>query len=302
MSYADRLFISNIEKILSEGVSDEGMNVRPRWQDGTPAHTLAIFGVVDRYDLKKEFPIMTLRRSYWKSAWDEISWIWQKKSNNVHDLHSHVWDSWADENGSIGKAYGYQMGVCSRYRDVTEEGLKKAFGEKLSERNISFDAEGYCLMDQVDRVIYQLVNDPASRRILTNLYNHHDLSEMALSPCAYSMTFNVQGGKLSAILSQRSQDMVTANNWNTVQAALLVYCFASAYGYEPGELIHVIANCHIYDRHIELAKELIKNESYQAPHFGIDSSIKDFYDFTADSFTLDNYRYSDFSREIPVAV
>ncbi len=301
MSYADKLFIKNVKDILEHGVSDEGLEVRPKWEDGTPAHTIALFGVCDRYDLQKEFPIMTVRRSYWKSAWDEVSWIWQKKSNDVHDLSSHVWDSWADENGTIGKAYGYQMGCLSKYKDVTEEGLKKAFGDTLDQRTIRWE-EGTCLMDQVDRVIYQLVNDPASRRIMTNMYNHHDLSEMALSPCAYSMTFCVMGNKLSAILNQRSQDMITANNWNTVQAAMLVYSFASAYGYEPGELIHMIGNCHIYDRHIEIAKKLIEAEQYPAPEFTIDRSVHDFYAFTKDSFHLENYQYSDFNEKIPVAI
>lgn len=204
MSYADQVFKQNIRRILEEGYSDENQKVRPHWKDGTPAHTISVFGVVNRYDLAKEFPIMTLRRTYWKSAWDEISWIWQKKSNNIHDLHSHVWDEWADENGSIGKAYGYQMGALSRYKDVTKEGLEKAFGDDLKNRNIQKDSDGVYKLDQVDRVIYQLVNTPASRRILTMMYNPHDLSEMALYPCAYSMTFNVVGGKLNAILNQRS--------------------------------------------------------------------------------------------------
>ncbi|MCR4892602.1 MAG: thymidylate synthase [Lachnospiraceae bacterium] len=302
MSHADDLFIKNVKDILDKGVSDEGQEVRPRWEDGTPAHTIALFGVVDRYDLAKEFPILTVRRTFWKSAWDEISWIWQKKSNRISELKSHVWDSWADENGTIGKAYGYQMGILSRYKDITKEGLRKAFGDSLDKRTISLDSDGVYRMDQVDRVIYQLVNDPASRRILTNLYNHQDLSEMALSPCAYSMTFNVMDGKLHAILNQRSQDMITANSWNTVQAALLVYCFASAYGYEPGELVHMIANCHIYDRHIPLAEKLIQAETFSAPKFEIDPNIRDFYDFTVDSFTLTDYRYSEFKDKIPVAI
>lgn len=276
MSYADEVFITTIDDILTRGVSDENLNVRPHWEDGTPAHTIALFGVVNRYDLCKEFPILTLRRTYWKSAWDEISWIWQKKSNNIHDLNSHVWDSWADETGSIGKAYGYQMGVKHHYPE----------GD----------------MDQVDRVIWQLKNDPASRRIMTNMYNHHDLSEMALYPCAYSMTFNVSGNKLSGILNQRSQDMLAANAWNTVQASLIIYAMASAYGYEPGELVHVIANAHIYDRHIDLCKKLIQNKTYEAPKLWIDPTIKDFYAFTKDSFQLSNYQYSAFDHKIPVAI
>ena len=276
MSRADKLFIQNIRDILDHGVSDEGMKVRPHWEDGTPAHTISLHGVVNRYDLSKEFPILTLRRIYWKSAWDEISWIWQKKSNNIHDLNSHIWDAWADENGSIGKAYGYQLGVKHHYPE----------GD----------------MDQVDRVLWLLKHDPASRRIMTNLYNHHDLSEMALYPCAYSMTFNVTGNKLNAILNQRSQDMLTANGWNCCQYAMLTCALARVSGYEPGEFVHVIANAHLYDRHIELAKELITNPTYDAPTLWIDPSVTDFYAFTKDSFRLENYQYSPFDHKIPVAI
>ena len=276
MSYADQVFISNVKNILENGVSSEGMNVRPRWEDGTPAHTISIFGVVNRYDLAKEFPIITLRRSYWKTAWDEISWIWQKKSNNIHQLNSHVWDQWADDAGSIGKAYGYQMAK------------KYPFPEGVS--------------DQVDHVIWQLQNDPASRRIMTNMYNFEDLHEMALAPCAYSMTFSVKGNKLNAILNQRSQDMIASNNFNVVEYALIVYCLASAYGYEPGELVHCVADMHIYDRHIEIARELIQNPTYDAPKFWIDPTIKDFYDFTKDSFRMEGYQYSEFNHKIPIAI
>ena len=276
MSYADTVFIQNIRDILDNGISDEGQKVRPHWEDGTPAHTIHRFGVVNRYDLSKEFPILTLRRTYWRSALDELLWIWQKKSNNVHELKTHIWDAWADENGSIGKAYGYQLGVKSHYPE----------GD----------------MDQVDRVIWQLQNDPASRRIMTNLYNHHDLSEMGLYPCAYSVTFNVSGNRLNAILNQRSQDMVTASNWNVVQYSLLLIMFARAYGYEPGELVHVIANAHIYDRHVSIARELIEREPLPAPTLWVDPAVKSFYDFTPESFQLEDYRYHEFHEKIPVAI
>ena len=276
MSYADTVFIQNIRDILDHGISDEDQNVRPHWEDGTPAHTVHTFGVVNRYDLSREFPILTLRRTYWKSALDELLWIWQKKSNNVHELKTHIWDAWADENGTIGKAYGYQLGVKHHYPE----------GD----------------MDQVDRVIWQLQNDPASRRIMTNLYNHHDLSEMGLYPCAYSVTFNVSGNKLNAILNQRSQDMVTASNWNVVQYSLLLIMFARAYGYEPGELVHVIANAHVYDRHIDIAKELIAREPLLAPKLWVDPTVKSFYDFTPDSFRLEGYQFHDFNGKIPVAI
>ena len=315
MSAADILFIDNINNILENGVSDENMEVRPVWEDDmSPAHTKAIFGVVDRYDLSKEFPIMTLKRTYWKSALDEIFWIWQKKSNNVHDLNSHVWDAWADEKGSIGKAYGYQMGVKSAYRDVTNEGLEKAFSDgefKDSDNCFQSDSRGVIackneagvwMLDQTDRIIYQLVNDPGSRRIMSMMYNPQELNEMALAPCAYSMTFNVMDGKLNSMLNQRSQDMAVANSWNTVQAALLTYAFASAYGFEPGELVHVIANCHVYDRHFDLVRELIKNPVHEAPKLVINPDIHDFYAFTKDDFSLPGYEYSEFEHKFPVAV
>ena len=276
MSYADIVYKETCRKILSEGVWDTDREVRPRWPDGTPAHTIKTFGVVNRYDLKKEFPIMTLRRTYYRSCIDELLWIWQKKSNDVHELSSHIWDSWADENGSIGKAYGYQLGVKHRYPE----------GE----------------FDQVDRVLFDLKHNPASRRILTNLYNFSDLHEMALYPCAYSMTFNVSGNTLNAILNQRSQDMLTANNWNVVQYAVLVHMLAQVSGLEAGELVHVIADCHIYDRHVPLVEQLLEREPYPVPEFYVNPEVKNFYDFTVDDFRLKNYRYHEFREKIPVAI
>ena len=276
MSRADEIYRQNCLDILENGVWDTDREVRPRWEDGTPAHTVKKFGVVNRYNLAEEFPIMTLRRTYWKSAIDELLWIWQKKSNDVHELHSHIWDSWADENGTIGKAYGYQLGVKHVYPE----------GE----------------FDQVDRVLYDLKHNPTSRRILTNIYTFADLHEMGLYPCAYSMTFNVTGNKLNAILNQRSQDMLTANNWNVTQYAVLVHMLAQVSGLEPGEFVHVIADCHIYDRHVELVKKMLDNPSYDAPEFKIDRSVQDFYDFTVDSFSFENYRYSNLDEKIPVAI
>ena len=276
MSRADEIFIRNCRDILENGVWDTDRAVRPRWEDGSPAHTVKKFGIVNRYDLSEEFPILPLRRTYWKSAIDELLWIWQAKSNNVHDLRTRVWDAWADENGSIGKAYGYQLGVKHHYPE----------GD----------------MDQVDKVLWDLKNNPASRRIMTNIYTFADLSEMALYPCAYSMTFNVSGSRLNAILNQRSQDMLAANNWNVVQYAVLTMMFAQVSGFEPGEFIHVIADAHIYDRHVPVIEELIKNEPKSAPKFIIDPAVKDFYAFTRDSFRVEGYEYSEFTGKIPVAV
>ena len=276
MSRADEIFIQNCKDILENGVWDTDREVRPRWEDGTPAHTVKKFGVVNRYNLAEEFPILTIRRTFWKSAIDELLWIWQAKSNNVHDLRTRVWDAWADENGSIGKAYGYQLGVKHHYPQ----------GD----------------MDQVDKVLWDLKNNPASRRIMTNIYTFADLSEMALYPCAYSMTFNVSGNKLNAILNQRSQDMLAANNWNVVQYSVLTMMMAQVAGFEPGEFVHVIADAHIYDRHVEAIEEIIKNEPKPAPKFIIDPEVKDFYAFTRDSFRVEGYEYSDFNGKIPVAV
>ena len=276
MSIADRIFIENCRDIISNGVWDTDRPVRPRWEDGSPAHTVKLFGVVNRYDLSQEFPVMTLRKTGFRNAIDELLWIWQKKSNNIHDLHSHIWDAWADGSGSIGKAYGYQLGVKHHYPE----------GD----------------MDQVDRILYDLKHNPGSRRIISNIYNHADLSEMRLYPCAYSMTFNVSDNRLNAILNQRSQDMLVANNWNVCQYAVLVYMMAQVSGLEAGTLMHVIADAHIYDRHVPLVEELISREPLDAPWFIIDKSIDDFYKFTVDSFALEGYESHGSIGKIPVAV
>ena len=276
MSLADDLFINMCKDIIDNGYSTEGEKVRPKWEDGTYAYTIKRFGVVNRYDLSKEFPAITLRKTYVKSAIDELLWIWQKKSNNVHDLKSHIWDSWADENGSIGKAYGYQLGVKHKYK----EGM----------------------MDQVDRLIYDLKNNPYSRRMLTNIYVHQALSEMNLYPCAYSMTFNVTGDRLNAILNQRSQDVLAANNWNVVQYAVLVHMLAQVTGFKPGELVHVIADAHIYDRHIPIVKELITRPTHPAPKFYMNPDVKDFYDFTLDDFRIEDYETGPQIKNIPIAI
>ncbi len=282
MSYADKLFIDMCNDILENGTSTEGEKVRPKWEDGTSAYTIKKFGVVNRYDLSKEFPALTLRRTAIKSCTDEMLWIWQEKSNNIHDLHSHIWDAWADEDGSIGKAYGYQMRVKHEY----PEGM----------------------MDQVDRVIYDLKNNPYSRRIMTNLYVHQDLHEMNLYPCAYSMTFNVTKKPdddrlvLNGILNQRSQDILAANNWNVCQYAVLIHMLAQVCGMQAGELVHVIADAHIYDRHVPMVKELISREPFPAPEFWLNPDVTDFYDFTRDDVKLLNYETGPQITNIPVAV
>ena len=275
MSRADEIFKQNIRQILDTGVWDTDFDVRPRWSDGTPAHTVKCFGIVNRYDLSEEFPILTLRKTNLKNAVDELLWIWQKKSNRICDLHSHIWDQWAGEDGTIGKAYGYQLGVKHEYR------------------------EGW--FDQVDRVLYDLTHQPNSRRIMTNIYNHHDLHAMNLYPCAYSMTFNVSGRRLNAILNQRSQDMLTANNWNVAQYAVLVHMIAQVTGFEAGELVHVIADAHIYDRHLPIVEEIIAHDGYDAPAFSLNTAVRDFYDFTVDDVQLDGYDYWPLDVKIPVA-
>lgn len=276
MSYADKVFRENITDILENGVWDKDREVRPRWADGTPAHTIKKFCVVNRYDLTKEFPVMTLRKQGFKNAVDEILWIWQKKSNRIADLHSHIWDSWAGEDGTIGKAYGYQLGVKNVYPE----------GE----------------FDQVDRVLYDLKHNPVSRRILTNIYNFEDLHEMNLYPCAYSMTFNVTGNKLNGILNQRSNDMAVANNWNVMQYAVLLHMFAQVSGLIAGELVHVIADAHIYDRHIPSVKEMLLNPEYPAPKFVMNPDVKNFYDFTVDDFRLEGYEATPLKERLEVAI
>ena len=276
MSYADKVFKENMKDILENGVWDTDKEVRPRWLDGTPAHTVKKFCVVNRYDLQKEFPIMTIRKQYLKSAIDEILWIWQKKSNKISELNSHVWDSWAGEDGTIGKAYGYQLGVKHKYKE----------GE----------------FDQVDRVLYDLKHNPASRRIMTNIYTFADLSEMNLYPCAYSMTFNVSGDKLNGILNQRSNDMAVANNWNVMQYAALLMMFAQVSGLKAGELVHVIADAHVYDRHIPAVKQMLENPEYPAPKLWINPEVKNFYDFTVDDFRLEGYEATPLKEKLEVAV
>ena len=282
MSYADKVFVDMCSDILKNGIDTKGEKVRPKWDDGSFAYTIKKFGVVNRYDLKKEFPALTLRKTNLKNCVDEILWIWQKKSNNINDLNSHIWDSWADENGSIGKAYGYQLGVKHQYK----EGM----------------------MDQVDRVLYDLKNNPYSRRIMTNIYVHQDLHEMNLYPCAYSMTFNVTKNKetgklvLNGILNQRSQDILTANNWNVCQYAVLLHMFAQVSDMEVGELVHVIADAHIYDKHVPLVEELIAREQHPAPKFWMNPEIKDFYEFTPEDVKLIDYETHPQIRNIPVAI
>ncbi|MBR3322745.1 thymidylate synthase [Candidatus Saccharibacteria bacterium] len=281
MSKADEIFVSMCNRIISENNDTKGEKVRPKWPDGTSAYTIKSFGVVNYYDLREEFPAITLRQTYIKSSIEEILWIYQKKSNNIHDLKPHIWDEWADEDGSIGKAYGYQIGIKHHYKE----------GD----------------FDQMDRVLFDLKENPYSRRIMTNTYNHHDLHEMNLYPCAYSLTFNVTPGKngkliLNAVLNQRSQDVLAAGNWNVVQYAALIMMVAQACNMIPGILMHVIADAHIYDRHVPIVKELIKREQYPAPKVTLDPSITDFYAFTPDSFTIKDYRYGEQIKDIPIAI
>ena len=267
MSRADEIFIQNCRDILDNGVWDTDREVRPHWEDGASAHTVKKFGIVNRYDLSSEFPILTIRRTYWKSAIDELLWIWQAKSNNVHDLRTRVWDAWADENGSIGKAYGYQLGVKHHYPE----------GD----------------MDQVDKVLWDLKHNPASRRIMTNIYNFADLSEMALYPCAYSMTFNVTGNKLNAILNQRSQDMLAANNWNVVQYAVLTIMLAQVSGFEPGEFVHTLGDTHIYHNHFDQVKEQLSRRPLALPTMKINPAVRDINDFRYEDFELTDYQCYD---------
>ena len=280
MSYADKLFKETCREIINNGTSTEGAKVRPKWEDGTPAYTKKIFGVVHRYDLRKEFPAITLRQIYLKSAMDEILWIYQKKSNNINDLHSKIWNQWADENGSIGTAYGYTIGEKFIFK-----------GDEI---------------DQIDYVRKQLKEEPFSRRIMTNMYQFKNLATGHLDPCAYSMTYNVteENGQLilNAILNQRSQDMLAANGWNVAQYAILLMMLAQEAGMIAGELVHVIADCHIYDRHIPLVETLLDREEYDAPIVKLNPKIKNFYEFTTKDLIVENYKFGEQIPNIPIAV
>ena len=282
MSYADQIFKEMCRDIIENGTSTEGEKVRPKWEDGTSAYTIKKFGVVNRYDLSKGFPALTLRRTGLKSCMDEILWIYQKKSNNIHDLNSHIWDEWADETGSIGKAYGYQIGVKSHYKA----------GD----------------MDQMDRVLFDLKQNPYSRRIMTNTYVFSDLSEMHLYPCAYGVTYNVtkRPGEeklvLNMVLNQRSQDVLAANNWNVCQYAILLMMVAQVCDMVPGELLHVIADAHIYDRHVDIIKELITRPEHPAPKVWLNPEVKDFYAFTTDDLHVEGYETEPQIKDIPIAV
>ena len=282
MSKADQLFCAMCQDIIENGTTTEGQKVRPKWEDGTPAYTIKQFGVVNRYDLREEFPALTLRRTALKSAMDEVLWIYQKKSNNINDLNSHIWDQWADETGSIGKAYGYQIGQKSTYPE----------GE----------------FDQMDRVLYDLKNTPFSRRIMTNTYVFSDLSEMHLYPCAYSVTYNVtqRPGEdrltLNMILNQRSQDILAANNWNVCQYAILLMMVAQSVGMNVGELVHVIADAHIYDRHVDIIRELIGREQFAAPKVSLNPEVTNFYDFTTSDLIVEDYNHGPQVKNIPIAV
>lgn len=330
MSYADKVFKSMCRDIIDNGCDTQGELVRPVWPDtGEKAYTIKKFGVVNRYDLRKEFPALTLRRTAIKSAFDEILWIWQKQSNNIHDLNSHIWDEWADETGSIGKAYGYQIGeqyvhhkfklntinieeVNNDPRIIADNELLKEIGckDNFSDVSLGDDHEWYwsVWLNQIDAVIYDLKKNPYSRRIMTNIYNFNDLKDMHLYPCAYSMTFNVTKDKdsdkliLNGILNQRSQDVLAANNWNVVQYSLLLMMIAQCCDMIPGELVHVIADCHIYDRHVEYIEELISREDHPAPKVWLDPDIKNFYEFTRDSVHVEDYETGPQITGIPIAV
>lgn len=282
MSKADQQFVSMCKNILDHGTTTEGEKVRPHWEDGTPAYTIKNFGVTARYDLREEFPALTLRRTALKSAMDEVLWIYQRKSNNVNDLNSHIWDEWADETGSIGNAYGYQIAQVTHYAD----------GD----------------FDQMDRVLYDLKHTPFSRRIITNMYNVHDLPEMHLYPCAYNVTYNVTQDPdedrlvLNMVLMQRSQDILAANNWNVCQYAILLMMVAQSVGMIAGELLHVIVDAHIYDRHVDIVRELIERPQYPAPRVSLNPDVKDFYDFTTDDLIVEDYQHGPQVKNIPIAV
>ena len=341
MSYADQVFVTMCKDIIENGTDTQGQKVRPVWEDGTKAYTIKKFGVCNKYNLRKEFPALTLRPTGLKSCMDELLWIWQKKSNNIHDLKTHIWDEWADDAGTIGKAYGYQLAKPYLWNDVTEEGLKNAFpnatfqqgnkrgrvyfvnrqvipyGKTIVQETVNGTNQIYAIqdaktnywyMDQVNKVIYDLINTPFSRRIMTNIYNFADLTEMALYPCAYSMTFNVTQDKetkqliLNSVLNQRSNDILAANNWNVAQYAILTMLLAQICNMVPGEFVHMIADAHIYDRHVPIIKEMIQREQFPAPTVTLNPNIRNFYEFTTDDLIIENYKKNPQIKNIPIAV
>ena len=314
MSYADKVFVEMCKDIIENGTDTQGEKVRPKWEDGTPAYTIKKFGVVNRYDLRKEFPALTLRKTALKSCMDEILWIWQRKSNNIKDLKPHIWDEWADEDGSIGKAYGYQIGKKYAHHHETRGFIDRKLYPSAETKPIIMmkpewqecQVKPYVFMDQIDAVLYDLKHNPYSRRIMTNIYNFEDLHEMNLYPCAYSMTFNVtnENGKLTlnAILNQRSQDVLAANNWNVCQYSILLMMIAQVCDMEAGELVHVIADCHLYSRHVPIIKELIERPQYHAPKVRLNPHIKNFYDFTVDDLIVEDYITGPQVKNIPIAV
>lgn len=313
MSYADKVFVDMCTDILENGTDTRGQKVRPHWEDGTPAYTIKKFGVVNRYDLRKEFPAITLRKTAIKSAMDEILWIFQRKSNNINDLKPHIWDEWADQNGSIGKAYGYQIGKS--YAHHTEKAMSNNFYNENLDHNNTYpsawvlpgNVKDHVMMDQIDGVLYDLKHSPYSRRIMTSIWNFSELHEMNLQPCCWSCTFNVTDeGKdklvLNMILNQRSNDVLAANSWNVVQYALLLMMIAQVSNMEAGELVHVIVDAHIYDRHVDIIKELIQREQHPAPVVKLNPNVTNFYDFTTDDLIVENYEAGEQVKNIPIAI
>ena len=300
MSLADKYFKEAANKILTEGYSDESMQVRPHWEDGTPAHTIKTFCYVCRYDLSKEFPILTLRRQAFKTMIKELLWMWQMKSNNINDVDFHIWDQWADENGSIGKTYSYQLAQKYGHHKIKE-------GEDLSSYpSAEIGNDGWVYLDQVDGVLYDLKNNPASRRIITNMWQIKDLKDMNLAPCVYETLWDITpDGKLNMTLIQRSGDMCAAaapGGFDTIEYATLLYLMAHVCGYKPGEFVHIVNNLHIYDRHIDIIKKVCNNPEYDAPKLWINTDKTDFYDFTIDDFKLIDYQSTKLEEKIEVAI
>lgn len=302
MTQYDEIFVKNLVDILSNGSEYES---RAIWSDDwTKAKCLKRFSIVNRYnsDFSNKPPIGTIRKFPIKNCIDELLWIWQKKSNNIKDLKSHIWDSWADPNGSIGAAYGFQVKSKLRKVSHTDEVMGNTEGVHHQEVTTYF-------LDQTDFVIHELKYNPDSRRIITDLYSIDQNGLMGLDPCCYSCTWNVtyKDGKpyLNLLLNQRSQDMIVANNWNVFQYWILQNMFANECGWlEVGELVHVIADAHIYDRHIPIAEHMIEiakdTENFSDPKVIIPN--KGFYEYTVDDFKLENYQYAENIKDIPVAV
>ena len=280
MSKADQFFRDQMKVIRETGFNDKDFKVRAKWEaDNAPAHTVKTFGYVTRYDLSKEFPILTLRSQGFKGAVKECLWIFQKKSTNINDLGLHIWDAWADENGDLGRTYAYSL------------------REKIQYPEGAFD--------QVDYLLYQLKNNPMDRRMMLQLFDPHNVIHTKLPPCVMTYLFDVAGGKLNMTVIQRSADALAAGaagGWDEVGEAVLQHMLAQVSGLQVGTMVHLVNNLHVYDRHMQYIDEILANPEYESPVLKVNPNVTNFYDFKPEDFELVGYKSTKLSTKFDVAV